>query len=224
MFDPQRILGHLLRSSVGGTIHKGSSDWSSRSGLGLGLLGVALAAFEHFTEQPQAARPTSGTSDLPPTSAAPPPLPVAIARESVPTSVPPDALQSTPPPLPPTSGATRPTAVVEPATLLIRAMIAAADSDGEIDQQERAKILRAAVDSGLPEEDVEFLRNEIQSPRSMREIVMHADTPDLRHQVYAASRMAITVDCEAENRYLQALSVALYLTSDEVAQIEAQLG
>ncbi len=108
--------------------------------------------------------------------------------------------------------------------LLIRAMIAAANADGELDAQERSNILRAAEENGLSDEDRAFLQQELDRPWSLRQIADHAGTPDLRKQIYVASRIAITVDNESERRYLQALSVALYLTTEEVAQLEAKLG
>lgn len=243
MFNPERILGHLLRGSLRGAVHEDMS-WASKAGLGMGVLGVAMAAFEHFSEQSnQSSASPSGPAGPPPV---PPPLPGQPIRSTpvagmmsspaATTSLPP--LPPAPPAVPPPVHAATPviptsasppvepprSMSVEPATVLIRAMISAANADGVIDAEERANIMRAAQESGLNTEELAFLQREIDKPWSLRDVADHADTPDLRKQVYIASRMAITVDSESERRYLQALSVALYLTTDEVAQLEAQLG
>lgn len=227
MFNPERILGHLVRSSLRGAVHEDMS-WASKAGLGMGILGVAMAAFEHFSEQ---SAQTSG----PPGAAGPPPVPPPLPRQA--TGTPPVAAMMSPPPVPPPLPASVVAPVAppvqppahddgpnEPAMLLIRAMIAAASADGELDAQERSNILRAAEENGLSDEDRAFLQHELDRPWSLRQIADHAGTPDLRKQIYVASRLAITVDNESERRYLQALSVALYLTTEEVAQLEAKLG
>ena len=140
MFNPEKLLGGLLGQSSG--LARGTG---TKATVGLGLLGVAMEAAEHFMNKSQASAaptipppPPSGAQAAPPpppgsTPAVPPPLPpnpgVKGANEDPEPAV-------SPPPLPKALNPQERDAV-----LLIRAMIAAANADGHIDAEERSNIL-----------------------------------------------------------------------------------
>lgn len=106
------------------------------------------------------------------------------------------------------------------ALALVRAMINAAKSDGQIDVEEQQKIASKLTDIG-PQESA-FIREEIAKPLNFD---FFADiTQDMTPQVYAVSLMAINVDTAAEVQYLQHLAKGLGLDAQTVNSIHAQLG
>lgn len=191
MLDPQRLLGTLLS----GTVSEGRGS-SLGVTAGLGLLGVAIAAYEHFT-QASARAPATGAAPartMPPTApgAGPPPPPVA------------------PPP-------------VDPVLVLMRAMIAAANADGHIDVKERARIHDRLAQAGLDAEERGLLERELDAPLGIEALARAASTPALAGQVYTASLLAIEVDTPAERDYLARLGKALGLDADTIASIHRQV-
>ncbi len=108
--------------------------------------------------------------------------------------------------------------------LLIRAMIAAAHADGVLDRQERENILARFEAVGLSKEERSFLVQELLSPASMETIVSYVDSPELAREVFAASLLAMEVDCEVEKEYLANLAGALGLAAGEVQAIKTELG
>jgi len=192
MFDAERLLGNLvggaLGSALGGrgtSILRGGAAGPNAS-LGLGLLGVAVAAYEHYQQN---------TAAKPPAAANPPPPPAP--------SPPPPHAAATPPPPPdgnPQRGAD--------AIVLIRAMIAAAHADGRIDGNERARIVAAAAVHGG--EERAFLDAEFAAPWSIEQLAA-ASTPALAADIYAAAAHAIVGDSEVEHAWLDRLAQALAL-------------
>ena len=107
------------------------------------------------------------------------------------------------------------------AKLMIRAMIQAAKADGEIDAEERAKLLEHMKD--LDAEELAFVEAELAAP-----VDVHALAADARgqgaSQIYAMSVMAVRVDNPAEAQYLNALAAALGLSDTERARIHSTMG
>lgn len=211
MFDLERLLGNMLggsalgraASSMGsglGSVNGGIGAGLSKGALGIGALGVAWAAFEHFQEQKAQAATNSTDAGTPPpppgTSAMPPPPPAMLAAPENDREA--------------------------DATHLIRAMIAAANADGTIDGDERSRILERAMTAGLSPQTQQFLLAQIATPAALSEIV--EQTHDrLKRETYAASLMAISNDTDAESAYLSALAAGLGLTGLEAEQIAANL-
>lgn len=213
MFDAEKLLGQMMGDAFSGALggkkrkHKRSSSGLSglmggmstgtKAKIGVGLLGLAYAAYEHY-KQPAAATPTAGT---------PPPPP------------PPANLQSTPPPPP----VTAPGASNENALHLIRAMITAADADGLIDTEERESILTRAREAGLDAESLRALDVEISAPMNLKQLMVR--TPEhLRDETYAAALIAITADTPEEREFLDQLATGLKLDSQARQEIHQQLG
>ena len=103
-------------------------------------------------------------------------------------------------------------------------MIAAANADGAIDQEERQRILDKYQGAGLSQEEHAFLVNELFSPASLEGIVSQVSSEALARQVYGVSLLAITVDTEAERAYLQALGQRLGLSQADRDGMHQALG
>lgn len=113
------------------------------------------------------------------------------------------------------------TSLEENARLMIRAMIQAAKADGEIDAEERQKILDHLEGAG-PDE-IAYVREQLGAPLDLQGLV--ADTGEnAKAQVYAMSAMAIRVDSDAERAYLDALARGLGLSDAAQARIHQAMG
>jgi uncharacterized membrane protein YebE (DUF533 family) len=107
------------------------------------------------------------------------------------------------------------------AKLMIRAMIQAAKADGTIDDEERAKIMSALVDS-TPEERA-FVEAELKAP--VDPVALARDTADeAKGQVYAAAASTVKLDSGAEEQFLTTLATSLGIDADERARIDAAIG
>lgn len=198
--NAERLLGNLIKGAVGSALGGRRSGLDrmmrgSGSAVGMGLLGLAVGAFEHFSQQQTAPTGAGAPPAAPSGGAMPPPLPGAPQT---------GASRSVPPPPP------RAASAPNDATLLVRAMIAAAYADGKIDPAEEAKILERAG------EDRAFVENELRTPLGLEELVAQAlvlaPSQEQRDQVYFVSLLAIRADTAEEQRYLQALAERLAVT------------
>ena len=109
----------------------------------------------------------------------------------------------------------------ETSMLVLRAMIAAAASDGVIDNSERSRIIGALESAGLDVHAAKFLDAEFAKPATIAELAAAANTPALAAQAYTAARIAIEPDGMKEKAFLMNLAVALGLDAGLVAQIDA---
>lgn len=224
MIDAAKLLGGLLNGSLNssiGTLAKPNTGiLPGKAAIGMGILGVAIAAFEHFSEQSKASRNDTACPEPARSlgSVAPPPPPGAPG--SVPPG-PPSIGTGTPPPPPPTASPAR--AETDP-VLLLRAMIAAAYADGSLDDAERGRITSHLERAGLTEEERDFLRRELEAPRPLHEIAAAATCPADAEQVYAVSLLAVDVDTDAERAYLEVLRRALGIEPGVAADIARGIG
>jgi hypothetical protein len=245
MIDPGKLLGGLLGGSgalgnlgnLTGLGSTGSGGLPGKAALGMGLLGVAMAAFEHFADQKAAPTPPSGPMGSAPPSFPPPTggfsgtVPPS-APGGMPGAVPPPVPGSMPPPAPPSAfqaPAAPPAPPVQSANqadpvLLIRAMIAAANADGVLDDTERSRILGQLEGVGLSEEEKDFLCAEFDAPRSLADIAAGASSSAVAAQVFTVSLLAVDVDTQAERDYLDGLRQALGLSDEQARAIARRLG
>jgi uncharacterized membrane protein YebE (DUF533 family) len=107
------------------------------------------------------------------------------------------------------------------AMLMIRAMIAAAASDGLIDNEERSRIIGGLEHAGLDVTAAKFLDTEFAQPASIGDLVRAATTPEMKQEVYTAARIAIEPDTAQEKSFLAALSQQLGLEQGFIDHIEA---
>jgi len=94
---------------------------------------------------------------------------------------------------------------------LIRAMIAAAKADGQIDGAESERIFSHIGTLGLNDEERSFLLTEINKPRGAHEVAKSAESPEEATEIYAVSVMAVNPNGLAERLYLGDLSRLLKL-------------
>ena len=104
---------------------------------------------------------------------------------------------------------------------LIRVMIAAARADGHVDDAERARIHDKLALSGLGEEAIAFLDDELSKPVDMDGIIAAASNEALKIEMFTAARLAIDPDTRAERGFLDLLAGRLGLADPLVDHIEA---
>ena len=107
------------------------------------------------------------------------------------------------------------------ALTLVRAMIAAANADGHIDDDERKKIADRLALSGISTEAEQFLLAEIEKPLSIDELVKAVQTDAQKLELYTASRLTIDPDSRVERGYLDLLAGRLRLPDALVDHVEA---
>ena len=107
------------------------------------------------------------------------------------------------------------------ATLIIRAMINAAKSDGNIDKAEQEKVIGKLGD--VTQAEVEFVRNEFNAPLDVDAFIKSIPR-GMEQQIYAVSLMAIDLDSNKEARYLGELADGLRIQPKLANQIHEQLG
>ena len=107
------------------------------------------------------------------------------------------------------------------ALTLVRAMIAAANADGHIDDEERKKIADRLALSGISAEAEQFLLAEIEKPLSIDELVAAVQTDAQKLELYTASRLTIAPDSRVERGYLDLLAGRLKLPDTLIDHVEA---
>ncbi len=113
------------------------------------------------------------------------------------------------------------TQAADQATLIIRAMINAAKSDGSIDEAEQEKVVGKLGDVSQAEAD--FVRNEFRQPLDVDAFVRSIPR-GMEQQIYAVSLMAIDLDHNKEAHYLDSLAKGLNIQPQLANQIHEQLG
>jgi len=201
MFDPERLLGQVIGGSLG-LGGRRSSRTANRAALGVGLLGIAMAAYEHYSQQSKMA------VSAPPS--APPPAPGSTSA----------AVSAAPPPPPPAPSMDAQRQA--DALLMLRAMIAAANADGHIDDSERQAILDRGQEAGMDADDIAALERELAAPWPIAALVA-ATQPAMRERVYLAARLAIDPDHPAEQRFLDELANGVHLDARRRAELEQQI-
>lgn len=242
MFDAEKLLGGLLGSTLGrqdmgsalGNLGKlgnnlgnlGNVISPGKQAAAMGLLGVAIAAFEHFTENRAPGQqgqpgpgPMPGAPPQPPSAAPSPPPPPPPGAGPGAAPPPPPGTSSTPPAPP---GAAPVDPAQEEALLYIRAMIAAAAADGEIDDQERGKIMERLESVGLDGEERDFLRREMDRPATAETLIQAVRNPQQAMNLYICSLLAVVVDTDAERDYLRRLGQGLQLPAQGLSEIHAR--
>lgn len=107
------------------------------------------------------------------------------------------------------------------AALLLRAMIQAVKCDGDLDADEKRRLMEAMGEAD--EAEVRAVNEELSRPvdvEGLADLVPAGMEP----QVYTASLMAIDLDRQEEAQYLHALAQALDLTPEEVNALHDRAG
>lgn len=108
--------------------------------------------------------------------------------------------------------------------LALRAMIAAAKADGQVDQTEMDRLLGQLEPDAISESERQFVIDELQRPLDVSEIAREVQTPAQAAEVYAASLLAIDIDSDREREYLRNLAAALRLDPGVVTFLHQTTG
>jgi uncharacterized membrane protein YebE (DUF533 family) len=246
MFDTRDLLGAMLGSGMGGRNPRmagfgrsggmlgggglggmlgGRGGGGGGGGLGgmqgalLGVLGgIAVSALQRRMQGAVATRAAPPPQPVPDQAAGPIPGPAARP----PAAAVADATEAG------SAAMGEPAAAAEVdegrARLLVRVMVAAANADMRVDEQERARILGKLDEAGADPAAREFVERELRAPMTLEEIAREVSGPDVAAQVYAAALGAIDVDKATERRFLQALAERTGLDAEIVGEIHDQLG
>jgi uncharacterized membrane protein YebE (DUF533 family) len=110
--------------------------------------------------------------------------------------------------------------VPAPIARLLRLMISAARADGELGPAERERILGEAREVGADE----LVRQELDAPRPLGELVAGVADPELKEQLYTLAFVIVRADeslTGGERIYLAQLASRLGLDAATVAKLEA---
>ena len=110
---------------------------------------------------------------------------------------------------------------VDHATLIIRAMINAAKSDGTIDQAEQEKVIAKLGD--VTQEEIDFVKREFAAPLDVQTFVRSVPQ-GMGEQIYAVSLMAIDLDQNKEAQYLADLAQGLGINTHVANQMHDKFG
>ena len=107
--------------------------------------------------------------------------------------------------------------------IFVKAMVAATQADGVIDEDEQRRLAGRLDQLGMSSADRRALVEQLTTPVDPREILNAATSPELGLQIYAASVLAVTVDTPAERSYLDRLASSLGIDPGLKAQVEQTL-
>jgi uncharacterized membrane protein YebE (DUF533 family) len=106
---------------------------------------------------------------------------------------------------------------------LLRAMIAAAKSDGHIDAEEQKRIFAKIDELALDTEAKAFVMDELRKPLDIDAVVRGATSQEAAVEIYAASALAIDPDDPAEQAYLAMLASRLKLDPGLRASVDHEV-
>ncbi len=106
--------------------------------------------------------------------------------------------------------------------VLLRAMIAAANADGHIDDVERASIQQQLNQLGLSSDLRELIEHEIRSPLTPDLLAQQVDSPEAAAEVYLLSAVIVDNANPPEQTFLSRLSTALKLPPDLATRLNAE--
>ena len=110
---------------------------------------------------------------------------------------------------------------VDHATLIIRAMINAAKSDGSIDKTEQNNIINKLGD--VTQEEINFIKAEFAAPLDVKSFA-NSVPRGMEEQIYTISLMAIDLDKSAEAHYLASLVKELNISHKDANKLHANVG
>ncbi len=201
-----RLVGGKNLLLVGGAALVGAllAEQAGRSGSGVGATGAAAPA------------------PPPDPRAAPPPVPqVAPPLPPIPGTRP--AAPPQPPPLPSSESDEVPAAL---AFALVRAMVAAALADGDMDPAEKSAIQARLGESNFTAEQVRQVHQDLVLPASPRELADMVAGSEERAAVYRVAALVVLADetvSDTERAWLARLAEAFGFEIDEKAALEAEV-
>jgi uncharacterized membrane protein YebE (DUF533 family) len=112
----------------------------------------------------------------------------------------------------------------ERALLLVRAMIAAAYSDGSLSVAERQRICDKLAEAGVEGEDRRLVERELDDPKPLDALLREVRDQETAQQFYLASRAAIDGATPAQQAYLAYLRQRLNLPEEDVRAADELAG
>jgi uncharacterized membrane protein YebE (DUF533 family) len=109
------------------------------------------------------------------------------------------------------------------ALLLIRAMIAAANADGQIDANEQQRIVVKLDEAGASQEEREFIGREMRNPVALDVLLRDVRGGEQAQRFFVASVLAIKADTPAEQSYLRYLADRLGLEPEQARELTQML-
>ncbi len=230
MFDAKRLLDQFIGTGSGAPAQGGgsgpSTDWSKmlegKGGLATGAVAGGLATYLLAGKKPKKLAKKALTYGG-----------MAVvgglaykAWRDYQSGRPPQAAADEPVAPPPTEARYLPQSAAEEEQLgrsLLRAMIAAAKSDGHIDGEEQKRIFAHIEQLGLDNDDKAFVFEELSKPLDVEGVAAGATSPETAAEIYAASLLAIDADGPAEKGYLSMLAARLSLPPGLVAHLHAKI-
>lgn len=106
--------------------------------------------------------------------------------------------------------------------LLVQAMIAAANADGHIDDNELKTIQKQLAELNLSEETVAMLQVEFVRPMTPEQLAGQVDSTAAASEVYLLSSLVVDEVNAAERDYLSRLASALRLPMELITRLEAK--
>ena len=208
MIDPNRLVNQLMQSGVGGglaggllsgavagAIAGGKGKKLAKSGLKIGgmalVAGLAWKAYQDHQRQKSGGTAAAPSAWVPGSDV---PLPAQV-----------EAAASDP----------------GHGLAVLRAMIAAAKSDGHVDASEQQKIFGRVNEMSLSNEEKAFVLEELSRPLDVNAVVAAASSPEIAAEIYAASRLVIDDSSPAEQTYLSLLAARLNLEPALVQRLDA---
>ena len=108
------------------------------------------------------------------------------------------------------------------AEVMLRAMVAAAQADGQIDASEQKNII-GALQAQLDGPELEEFRQMLATPVSIDEVLESVEDPATAFNVYLVSAMTIDQDNIREQQYMDALAQKLGISEQAAQMIESQI-
>lgn len=105
--------------------------------------------------------------------------------------------------------------------LVLRAMVQAAKCDGDLDADEKAKLLKNMGDAS--KDEIAFVTEEFNRPVDVEGLARQVPS-GMEEQVYVMSLLAINLDSQTEAQYLHNLATALELNQNEVNALHDKAG
>jgi uncharacterized membrane protein YebE (DUF533 family) len=235
MIDPEKILKQLSQGGPGGGLGGGGLG----GGLG-GLLGGGLGGGLLGGRRRKSGSKLAQLGTLAAVGAVAYKAYQAYQQNQAAGARPPAPGAAVPPGGTPGSGAsawgtpvnTAPTAPAAPTTAhaptvggmtLLRAMIAAAKADGQIDAAESQQIMAQVGRADLSSDEKAFLLDELAKPLNLDAVVAGVRTPQQAAEVYTASRLVIAEASAAEQAYLGLLAARLQLDPQATRELDAAI-
>ena len=106
---------------------------------------------------------------------------------------------------------------------LLRAMIAAAMADGQIDAAEKQVIMEKMGSQNFDAEVLDFLRAEIENPPTVAELASLVESDLTAAEMYLAAQVVIDQSNPVEQQWLSSLQQSLNLQPELVTEMEIEM-